>query len=218
MFRIRLCYSEKKKKRLLISIKLHKVGEAETRYVVSKHHTQNVLQRQCWNRWHGSHACVLSRVCLWPHDCSYQGSPVHGIFQAKIQEWVASFFSRGSSWPKDRTHISWIGRRILQHWATQEATIAHRPVLTLQCTLQEHLILRRIWLTRWETSLSCVLEKCVCWKHVNLTWNWSSFISLFVFLCLGVSIGLPSLSMALEVSVTIAFILQMEKPKDQVVG
>ena len=36
-------------------------------------------------------------------DCSPPGSSVHGILQARILEWLASPFSRGSSWPKDQT-------------------------------------------------------------------------------------------------------------------
>ena len=36
-----------------------------------------------------------------PVDCSLQGFSVHGIFQARVQEWVAISFSRGSSWPRD---------------------------------------------------------------------------------------------------------------------
>ena len=43
-------------------------------------------------------------------DCSPSGSSVHVISPARILEWVAIFFSRGSSWPRDRTHSSWIGR------------------------------------------------------------------------------------------------------------
>ena len=39
-------------------------------------------------------------------DCSQQGSSVHGIFQARILEWVSIFFTRGSFWSRDRTHIS----------------------------------------------------------------------------------------------------------------
>ena len=39
-------------------------------------------------------------------DCSPPGSSVHGILQARIPEWVAIFFSRGSSWPEDWTCIS----------------------------------------------------------------------------------------------------------------
>ena len=34
-----------------------------------------------------------------PMDCSLPGSSVHGIFQARVLEWVAISFSRGSSWP-----------------------------------------------------------------------------------------------------------------------
>ena len=36
-----------------------------------------------------------------PMNCSLPGSSVHGIFQARILHWVAIFFSRGSSWPRD---------------------------------------------------------------------------------------------------------------------
>ena len=39
-------------------------------------------------------------------DCSPLGSSVHGILQARILEWVAMSFSRGSSWPRDRTQVS----------------------------------------------------------------------------------------------------------------
>ena len=39
-------------------------------------------------------------------DCTQPGSSVHGIFQARIPEWVAISFFRESSGPRDRTHIS----------------------------------------------------------------------------------------------------------------
>ena len=39
-------------------------------------------------------------------DCSLPGSSVHGILQARILEWVAISFSRGSSWPRDWT-LKW---------------------------------------------------------------------------------------------------------------
>ena len=48
-----------------------------------------------------------------PVDCSQPGSSVQGILQARILEWVAISFSRGSSRPRDRTHVSCIGRWIL---------------------------------------------------------------------------------------------------------
>ena len=56
-----------------------------------------------------------------PMNCTSPGSSVHEISQARILEWVAISFSRGSSRPKDWTHVSCIGRQILYHWATWEA-------------------------------------------------------------------------------------------------
>ena len=47
------------------------------------------------------------RLCK-PIDCSLPGSPVYGILQARILEWVASLFYRGSSQPRDRTPVSYI--------------------------------------------------------------------------------------------------------------
>ena len=47
-----------------------------------------------------SNRCSVAQLCLtlWdPMDCSPPGSSVHGIFQARILEWVAISFSRGSS-------------------------------------------------------------------------------------------------------------------------
>ena len=43
-----------------------------------------------------------------PMDYSLPGSSVHGIFQARILEWVAISSFRGSSWPRDRTHVSYV--------------------------------------------------------------------------------------------------------------
>ena len=39
-------------------------------------------------------------------DRSPPGSSVHGISQARMLDWIAISFSRGSSWPRERTHIS----------------------------------------------------------------------------------------------------------------
>ena len=62
--------------------------------------------------------CVLSHAQLFATPCSSPGPSVHEILQARILEWVANYYSRGSSWPRDRTHISCvscIGRQILYH-------------------------------------------------------------------------------------------------------
>ena len=53
-----------------------------------------------------------------PKDCSPPGSSVHGILQARILEWVATSFSRGSSQPRDQARVSCIAGRFLTIWAT----------------------------------------------------------------------------------------------------
>ena len=53
-----------------------------------------------------------------PMDCSPPGSSSHGIFQARILEWVAISSLKGSFWSRDPTHVSCISSQILYHWAT----------------------------------------------------------------------------------------------------
>ena len=55
-----------------------------------------------------------------PTDCSLPGPSVHGIFQAIVLEWIALPFSRGSSWPRDRTRVSHTVDRCFTIWATRE--------------------------------------------------------------------------------------------------
>ena len=54
--------------------------------------------------------CAVTRLCLIlcdPMDWSLPGSSVQGILQARILEWDAISFSRGSSWLRDRNCISY---------------------------------------------------------------------------------------------------------------
>ena len=53
-----------------------------------------------------------------PMNCSLSGSSIHGILQARILEWIAIPFSRGSSCPKDRTQVSCIAGTFFTIWAT----------------------------------------------------------------------------------------------------
>ena len=58
--------------------------------------------------------CLVAQLCPTFYstmNCSLPGSSVHGIFQARILELVAISYSRGSSWPRDRT-----GLLCLLHW------------------------------------------------------------------------------------------------------
>ena len=72
------------------------------------------------------YSCVCTQSCptLWDSmDCSLTGSSVHGIFLARILEWVAIFYSRGFSQSMDWTfvsYVSYIVRRILYHCTTWE--------------------------------------------------------------------------------------------------
>ena len=53
-------------------------------------------------------------------DCSLLGFSVHGIFQARVAEWVAISFFRGPSWPRDRTQVSHIADRRFILWTTRK--------------------------------------------------------------------------------------------------
>ena len=68
-----------------------------------------------------AHVCSFALLCPTlcnPMDCSPPGSPVHGIFQARIMEWVAISFSRRSGiapfmfWKDsaDCPVVGWVGR------------------------------------------------------------------------------------------------------------
>ena len=54
-------------------------------------------------------------------DSSQPGSCVHGILQARILEWVAIPFSRGSSQPRDQTQVFRIAGRFFTVWVAREA-------------------------------------------------------------------------------------------------
>ena len=60
--------------------------------------------------------CLAAQSCLTlcdPMDCSPPCSSVHGILQARILEWIAMPFSRGSFWPKDWTQVFCVAGRFI---------------------------------------------------------------------------------------------------------
>ena len=77
-----------------------------------------MYQRIAWVRVKSlSHVWLFATPCM---DCSLPGSSVQGIFQARILEWAAISFSRGSSQPRNRTQVSrTVGRRFTI-WASRE--------------------------------------------------------------------------------------------------
>ena len=89
--------------------------------------------------------CVCGRSAAqscwaWPESlfvtlgCRLPGSSGRRIFQIRILEWVAIFYSRGSSWPRDWTHISCaycFGRQILYHCVTWEVMDAFKQLKSM---------------------------------------------------------------------------------------
>ena len=69
-----------------------------------------------------AHSVTKSCLTLFmsPWTVAHQAPLSMGFFLAKILEWVAISFSR-SSWTRNQTHVSCIGKRILYHWDTWEA-------------------------------------------------------------------------------------------------
>ena len=90
-------------------------------------------------------------LTLWgPMDCSLPGSSVLGIFQTRILKCVAIPFSRGSSWPGNRTWVFCIAGRLFITWATREA-------------MQE----TQVWSLGWEDPL----EKGMAAHSSILAWR-----------------------------------------------
>ena len=65
-------------------------------------------------------SCSSCPTLCDPMDCSPPGSSIHGIFQARMLEWVAISFSRRSSQPRDWTRVSCIVGNRVTMWATSE--------------------------------------------------------------------------------------------------
>ena len=85
----------------------------------------------------------LSHVWFFcdPRSCSLPGSSVHGISPERILELVSTSLSMGSSWPRDWTCVSCIGRQILYHWATWETPSKEVSVLKFLSVFHVILIL-----------------------------------------------------------------------------
>ena len=72
--------------------------------------------------------CIVVIKCVkvaqsCPTLCDPMDYMVHGILQARILEWVAFPFSRGSSQPNDRTQVSCITGGFFTSWATREPPV-----------------------------------------------------------------------------------------------
>ena len=85
--------------------------------------TQNFFYRASQKSIFHESESEVAESCLTlcdPMDRSLSGSSIHGVFQARILEWVAVSFSRRSSWPRDWTQVSLIVGRCFSVWATRD--------------------------------------------------------------------------------------------------
>ena len=107
-----------------------------------------------------------------PMDCSLPDSSIHGIFHARILEWVAISFLRESPWPRNPTRVSCVAGRCFTIWATREAPEVGRkwPNWALMpspsaCRALAHLV-----------TTVCSPTNCVPWEHLvlprQLTYFW----------------------------------------------
>ena len=86
------------------------------------------------------------RCCIrWPNYWSFSSS-IHGILQARILEWIAISFSRGSSWPRDWTRVSCTAGRLSVVWATREAQILYDSTYMRYLLLLLLSRFSRVWL------------------------------------------------------------------------
>ena len=107
-------------------------GQPLRKAVLSRREGISPVESSTWPTWllDPSMKVLVTHSCLTlchPMDCSLPGSSVHGIFQARILEWVAIPFSRGSCQPRDWTWVSQIAGGFLTIWATREALSHQDP-------------------------------------------------------------------------------------------
>ena len=91
-------------------------------------------------------------------DCSPPGSSVHGVSQARILEWVAMPFSRGSSQPRDRTWLCCISGKIFTIWAELERLMNNFGNILVFSQLAWHMLSEfevfDLWGALWNLELS----------------------------------------------------------------
>ena len=119
---------------------------------------------------------LVTQSCLIfcdPTNCSPPGSSVHGILQARILEWVAICFSRGSSQSRDQTQVSCIAGRLFTIWATMEPTWISSRYLTLSMTKSKALLLPDVFIPWFSVPQQMATPSSHCsrqnlWSHPRI--------------------------------------------------
>ena len=112
----------------------------------------------------------MVRVCILSHAQLFAtpGSSVHGISQARTLAWIAISFPKGSSRPRNRTHVSCIGRRVLYHWTSWEAQI-HQTCEGLTHFIPSHI--PYFIPSLYSIPLLLVFERCCPYVRGNIHWG-----------------------------------------------
>ena len=104
--------------------RVYRIIENTLQWLVKWEFNQNVDIKKKKKKKIATRHCEVTQLCLTlcdPMDCSPPGSSIHGIFYARVLEWVSISFSRGSSQAKDQTWVSHIAGRRFTFWATKES-------------------------------------------------------------------------------------------------
>ena len=102
-----------------------------------------------YNKFFITYMSEVAQLCLTlsdPMDCGLPGSSVHGIFQARVLEWVAISFSRGSSWPRDWTQVSCIVGKCLYSQANSFIYLGNILPNQNEALLIENVTMMLTWL------------------------------------------------------------------------
>ena len=116
-------------------------------------------------------SCSVLSAPLGPHDLSPISLLCLWFFQARVLEWVAISFFRGSSWPRDWTCVSCIGRWILHHCTTWEA--------------QVWVAIRRVNSYTWVPNVFCCQD--------SLKWRFPKFLTCGTVSLTDLEISFPEL-------------------------
>ena len=115
--------------------------------------------------------------------CDPTDYTVHGILQARILEWVAFPFSRGSSQLRDWTRVSCTAGRFFTSWGTMETQSPWGSSIIFKqkgpdtknlesCCFQVITVLFFLFIKFMEFSALCALSSC--WGSITLSWRWST--------------------------------------------
>ena len=112
---------------------------------------------------------------LWPHDCSLPGSSVHGVLQARILEWVAISFSRGSLWLRTNP-------RLLYWQANSLLLNPQGSPLEVRMEVEVHGQLRWGWGWKWKAVYQLLSGLLLCAYHVPVNTPCASYAVIILVL------------------------------------